>query len=83
MTKQNSKGLTKGIKKIEDTSSGVAIVNLERDRDMGKRDDGPCDKGRFVSVMVGRIRSSAKKGVSWKEGNLGHGGLPEFTFVSV
>lgn len=50
---------------------------------MGKRDDGPCDKGRSVSVMVGRIRSTAKKGVSWKEGNLGHGGLPEFTSLSV
>ena len=47
---------------------------------MGKRDDGPCDKG---SVMVGRISSSAKKGVSWKEGSFGHGGLPEFTSVSV
>lgn len=40
---------------------------MEREGNIGKRGEGPCDKGRFVSVMEGRIKSIAKKGVSWKE----------------
>lgn len=42
------------------------LNRVEREGNIGKRGEGPCDKGRFQSVVEGRIKSIAKKGVSWK-----------------